>query len=111
MPITVTIAKYDPCTIPEVDIEIPDKCPGCGADLTAEGAIMEGQFLWSAQHCNIDTSEQPPVRLEYHSSKDNSESCVVVGYTCDACGYNLTSRPGAGPAQPANITEESQPCP
>lgn len=46
MPVKVMIAKFDPSMIPDVEVEIPDTCPACGADLTEDGAaVIEGAYM------------------------------------------------------------------
>ena len=117
MPIKVDICQYDPATIPKIEVELPDRCPECDADLTQEGAIVEGAFIWSTQHCNLDASASPPVSLTYSdANQDQPEESHVVSYICDACDHVLaeTPKPISEPATTLNTTDqepESTPSP
>ena len=107
--------QYDPATIPKIEVELPDRCPECAADLTQEGAIVEGAFIWSSQHCNLDTSESPPVSLNYsEANQDQPEESHVVSYICDACDHVLveTPKPISEPDTTLNTTDqEPEPIP
>ena len=109
MPIKVDICQYDPATIPKVEVELPDRCPECDADLTQQCAIVEGSFIWSTQHCNLDASESPPVSLDYSgANQDQPEESHVVCYNCDACDHVLaeTPKPPYEPATTTNTTDQ-----
>lgn len=59
--------------------DIPDECPGCGADLTAHGAVAEVQEMYN--QCHVEDGEF------IDEQKEVCGECVRA--LCNECGGYL----------------------
>lgn len=98
MPVKTKIVdpRFDMNLIPHIEVEIPDTCPHCGADLTEAGCtIREAGFVWYSSPAFIDKAAPEYGRTEdaiecdgFEESFDNST--LRTGYLCNACDKPLT---------------------
>jgi hypothetical protein len=102
MPVKVTLTKI-PQDLPTVEVEIPDNCPYCGADLTDPGStICEAGFVWysSPAYINKATAQQPKDAIECDGFQESfDETTMHVGYLCNECDGDLTARPEDHPTK------------
>jgi hypothetical protein len=107
MPVKVhVIDEAQFVSLPTREVEIPDTCPHCQADLTQSGALREGGFVWYSSPCYIDKGASGTAEEGDAIECDGFEECfdngtAHVGYLCDACDADLTA-----PA-PADGTQKS----
>lgn len=97
MPVKVNIVDEEAIRkLPTREVEIPDTCPHCGADLTDPGsAIREAGFVWYSSPAFIEKAEPKHGRLEDSLECDGFEesfdgTTMRVGYLCNACDSALT---------------------
>ena len=96
MPVKAKIIdpKFNTHTIPTVEIEIPDTCPCCGADLTDPGStIREAGFVWysSPAFINKATREGDTDSIEADGFEESFDDTTMrVGYLCNECDGDLT---------------------
>ena len=82
----VAIQRFQPAT---VEVDLPERCPACAADLTAEGAMRECGWMAVEQACRIDGDA-----IDHGDDyRDFAECQVVTGYKC-ACGEMLAGEEG-----------------
>lgn len=81
--------------LPTREIEIPDACPYCGADLASPGCtIREAGFVWYSSPAFINKVEGEADSIEadgFQASFD--ETTMRVGYLCNECDGDLTAAP------------------
>lgn len=99
MGIKVTLCKL---TVEDVETEIADVCPGCGQDLTVDGAkCIEERMMAIEQKCERLGDEFD----EYGSTTDFFDHDYITGYKCE-CGQQLVSQE----VVPANEERECRAC-
>jgi hypothetical protein len=97
MPVKVNIIDEAAINaLPSREVEIPDKCPGCGADLTEPEAIREGGFVWYSSPCYIAKDGAGTIAgasedvIESDGFEESFDAgTIVVGYLCHACDLDL----------------------
>jgi hypothetical protein len=104
MPVKVhVIDEAQFMSLPTREVEIPDTCPHCGADLTESGALREGGFVWYSSPSYIEKADGKAIPEDVIES-DGFEECfdagtAHVGYMCNACDADLTAPHEADPEQ------------
>lgn len=69
-------------------VEVPSKCPGCGADLTFPGAMRVWEFQDQCRYAHFDDAE--PEGLNWGSYiPDSGESFMLVEFQCKECEHVL----------------------
>lgn len=94
-----------PTDIPTREVEIPDACPNCRADLTQRGAICANSYVFALAVCHVnptDPTEGPEVEYETEAA---SGEILCFGYACQACEHDLTARVETGSAHMAGMRE------
>ncbi|MES2339237.1 MAG: hypothetical protein V4537_14180 [Pseudomonadota bacterium] len=77
----------------EVEADVPDACPECGADFKAvEMNLVEESYVASSQGCFMSSAGDR--LLDYDVGEFHYEADIVVGYQC-RCGHVLASTEGA----------------
>lgn len=67
------------------DIEVPKKCPKCGADLTQEGSMKVWEYQDQSRFCHIINDT-----VEWETDQpDSGESWLACSYECHSCGHVL----------------------
>ena len=99
MSVKVTITKV-PIDLPAVEVEIPDACPYCGADLTNPGCtIREAGFVWYSSPAYIAKDESGD-SIECNGFQESFDDTTMrVGYLCNECDGDLTARPEDHPTK------------
>jgi len=82
MPAKVKIAEI---TVTETEVEVPDECPECKADLKDHGAIRESGYVAYFVYCHVDKGE---TQGEDENETDFSDS-MVTRYECVGCSRVL----------------------
>ena len=82
MPAKVTVTTV---TTTERQVEIPDRCPGCGTDLTETQSIRESGYVAFSSYCHVDGDE---VRAEDEFDHDFADS-MRTRYECLSCSHVL----------------------
>ena len=75
--------------LPSREVEIPDTCPQCGADLTQPGAVQEQGYVW--YYCDGHVDNQIGRFDGEGSSEERFDSQTpIVAYVCTGCDHDLT---------------------
>lgn len=86
---------YETTFVP-TEIEIPDKCPDCGADFHKSGALIEGywQDCTTRSHIQRQNATDPALHLEPSGQMDYGDTYYSSGVVCanPQCDWNLTPR-------------------
>jgi hypothetical protein len=96
MPVKVHIVDEQAVQkLPTREVEIPDTCPGCGADLTDAGddsLIVEAGFVYYSAHQNIVKGAETSDFLDGNGSFEEcfDAGTMHTGFMCNACEYDLT---------------------
>jgi hypothetical protein len=80
--------KMDKVTVTEVEMELPDTCPGCGIDVIGSD-LVEEQLIGASQDITVNSAE--PLEWDYEETETCADICHVVGYRCGACGHQLAT--------------------
>ena len=93
MPTKATIHVL-PLELPVREIEIPDVCPKCSADLTERGSICENSYVFALASCHVDPSA-PTTGPECEDETDTHfDNMIRIGYACQSCGHVLSGEAG-----------------
>jgi hypothetical protein len=84
MPAKVTISIVGVTTI---EIEIPDKCPECGADLTETESIRETGYVAYSSPGHIEKDPRQ-VAIQCENETDFADS-MITRHECLACSHTL----------------------
>jgi hypothetical protein len=80
-----------PTDLPTRDVEIPDACPKCGADLTQRGAMYELSYVFAHADCHVDPSSPTAGPEVEDSTESDFGEMIRLGYACQACAHDLTA--------------------
>lgn len=85
--------KLDKLTVTEVEVEMPDVCPHCGAGWRWE--VIEEQYVCASETClgfvNVMENGSLLFREEYDGQDCRDAGYYVTGYTCAACHCTIVS--------------------
>jgi DNA-directed RNA polymerase subunit RPC12/RpoP len=84
---TIMKIKLDRVTAVEVEVELPETCPGCGLDFHDEDSLKEDQFIGSEQSGRL--VDGSPECCEGY--ENGTQPVYVVGYRCAECGEVLVT--------------------
>lgn len=85
--------KLDKITVTQVEVEMPDVCPGCGETWWSE--TVEEQFVRAAATKEVVSKELCEVGIDFqdggYGNVDVDEVAYIVGYTCAYCFCSIVS--------------------
>jgi hypothetical protein len=87
MPTTHTLyrASFEPFTV-----TIPDRCPRCGADFSAHGALIESNWVDGIVSSHVAVRADPPApSLEPEGFTDYGDQYHPAGVACAHCDWLL----------------------
>ena len=92
MPVKVTVVDEGALRdLPSHEVEIPDKCPHCGSDLTGGSAVQEAGFVYYSSSGWIEKADPAHGRteddLDFSGSFEEhfDAGTIHTGYLCNAC--------------------------
>ncbi len=78
----------DQLAVTQIAVEIPDRCPECGASFQEHGAITQSCWRPGLAECCI---YRPDDFIKYSGGTDfQDQADLVTGYRCTACGQSVT---------------------
>jgi transcription initiation factor IIE alpha subunit len=83
MKVTLDIIPED--AIKQREVELPDRCPECNADLHEFGALRDICWTSTTSACHIEDDT-----LEYEGeSEEYYEAQYTVDFECTSCGKSI----------------------
>jgi hypothetical protein len=66
-------------------VDIPIKCPHCGADLTEEGALTVWEYQAQNYHARVEVRNNEEDVIDTGDMNEGADIFYVTGYKCSAC--------------------------
>jgi hypothetical protein len=85
----VTITKL---MASEFEVELPEKCPGCGADFRSGDLLREVNYIDRSYRTKIVDRDGTSVVEINGDDFGGGDVLIVTGYECFDCDYSLTGQ-------------------
>lgn len=66
-------------------VDIPNKCPHCGADLTRENSLIAWEYQAQSYHAHVEVRNNDEDLVDTGDMREGADISHVTGYKCAAC--------------------------